>query len=308
MTQQTQSRPRIAVVGDVMLDHYFHGSATRLSPEAPVPVVHVGRQEPRLGGASNVALNLARLGADVTLCGLIGRDHAGGIIRRIAECSGIHAALTEGNARTIEKIRVLAQSQQIVRVDFEDPFAESDIAAVTQNAADAVANADAVIFSDYAKGTLRYVRDLIGLAKEHGIPALVDPKGSDYLKYSGATAVTPNRSELKAVVGAWQTEEALSAKAHQLREELGLEKLLLTRSEEGMTLYEAEGETHFKAEAREVFDVSGAGDTAIAVLALMLCRGRSWPQAVTVANRAAGIVVGRLGTAALTAEDLLRCE
>lgn len=298
------TQPKILVVGDVMLDHYFHGTANRLSPEAPVPVVHVGKQEPRLGGASNVALNLARLGAEVTLCGTVGRDHAGGIIRRIAESAGIRTAFVEGRARSIEKIRVLAQSQQIVRVEFEDPLCPSDIDAVTEKAAEEAVNADAVIFSDYAKGTLTHVRDLIRIAKNAGVMTLVDPKGSDYSRYAGASVITPNRSELAAVVGHWRTEEELTKRAQDLREVLSLEKLLLTRSEEGMTLYDAEGESHFRAEALEVFDVSGAGDTAIAVLALMLARGKDWHEAVMTANRAAGIVVGRLGTAAVTAADL----
>ena len=306
MTENTNSTSadRIIVAGDVMLDHYWKGSADRLSPEAPVPVVHVREQEPRLGGASNVALNIARLGRRATLCGIVGSDHAGGIIRQIAESAGIEPALVTGHVRTTEKIRVLAQNQQIVRVDFEELPTNGTVEVFDDRVRQAFNGAKAIIYSDYNKGALRDVRELIADANAQGLITLVDPKGSNYDKYTGATVITPNRSELAAVVGRWCTESELINKAMALRERLQLDKLLLTRSEEGMTLFEDGKVTNFSTEAREVFDVSGAGDTAIAVLAAMLSRGVDWHEAVRTANRAAGIVVGRLGTSAVTAADL----
>lgn len=295
---------RILVAGDVMLDSYWKGSSTRLSPEAPVPVVRVGSREDRLGGAANVALNLAKLGVQPVLCGAVGADANGATVRRIVTEAGIEESLVTGTVETIQKIRIISQNQQIVRADFESDMDETTLTRVTDRIAKVIPFVDCVIFSDYKKGALGRVDELIAVAKKHGIPVLIDPKGSDYTPYKGATVITPNKTELKAVAGSWKSETELRAKAEQLRIDLGLEKLLLTRSEEGMTLFGEEGAEHIPTVAKEVFDVSGAGDTAIAVLALMLVKGAGWKEAVETANRAAGIVVGRFGTSAVTAEDL----
>lgn len=297
------SKP-IIVAGDVMLDHYWKGESTRLSPEAPVPVVRVDDQEPRLGGAANVALNLAKLGVEPVLCGIIGNDPAGGVIRQIAQSAGIVSPLVTSSIRTTEKIRILAQNQQIVRVDFEEWPIPVAVREFNDCVIKLIPNSQAIIFSDYNKGSLENIQHLIQLAREFGVITLIDPKGTDYSKYRGASVITPNCSELAAVVGKWTSESDLVNRAMTLRKELGLEKLLLTRSEDGMTLFEEDAITNFKAQALEVFDVSGAGDTAIAVLACMLSEGKGWHDAVKIANKAAGIVVGRLGTSSITREDL----
>ncbi len=297
---------RILVVGDVMLDRYWKGTSVRLSPEAPVPVVNVAGIENRLGGAANVALNLARLGANVTLCGLVGADPEANIIRQLIADAGIEDRLVVGTGSyvTIQKIRVISQNQQIVRADFETEATYETLDRLTREALNQIKSAKTVVFSDYKKGALVRITELLVAAHEHNALTLVDPKGNNYLPYTGASVITPNKTELAAVTGAWKSESELLQKAETLRSKLKLEKLLLTRSEEGMTLFDSEGHLNFPTEAREVFDVSGAGDTAIATLALMLTQGKDWHTAVQTANRAAGIVVGRFGTAAVTAEDL----
>lgn len=297
---------RILVVGDVMLDRYWKGTSVRLSPEAPVPVVNVAGIENRLGGAANVALNLARLGANVTLCGLVGADPEANIIRQMIADAGIEDRLVVGTGSyvTIQKIRVISQNQQIVRADFETEATYETLDRLTREALNQIKSAKTVVFSDYKKGALVRITELLVAAHEHNALTLVDPKGNNYSPYTGASVITPNKTELAAVMGAWKSESELLQKAETLRSKLKLEKLLLTRSEEGMTLFDSEGHLNFPTEAREVFDVSGAGDTAIATLALMLTQGKNWHTAVQTANRAAGIVVGRFGTAAVTAEDL----
>lgn len=294
----------ILVAGDVMLDYYWTGSVTRLSPEAPVPVVKVENQQPRLGGAANVAINLASLGSTVILSGVIGNDSAGFLLEEMASRANIDIKLTRGNSRTIEKIRILAQNQQMIRVDFESPFDSEDIKTNEKLIARELEKANYLILSDYKKGVLENSRDLIELAKGMGKQVFVDPKGNDYDKYYGATCITPNKAELAMVVGQWNSEEDLIAKAQALRKNLKIDKILLTRSEEGMTLFEENAVTNFPAEAKEVYDVSGAGDTAIAVLVKKISEGYEWNAAVTFANKAAGIVVGRLGTAALSLNDM----
>lgn len=297
---------RILVIGDVMLDRYWKGTSVRLSPEAPVPVVHVANIENRLGGAANVALNLARLGTKVALCGLVGTDQEANIIRKMLAEANIEDRLVVGTSSfvTIQKIRVISPNQQIVRADFEMEADTETIERVTQVATDLIKCSDTVIFSDYKKGALDRVDELIATARENNALTLIDPKGSSYVSYTGATVITPNKAELAAVMGSWKSEAELIQKAETLRSTLELDKLLLTRSEEGMTLFENGGHTHFPTEALEVFDVSGAGDTAIATLALMLTEGKDWQTAVQIANRAAGIVVSRFGTTAVTAKDL----
>ncbi|MDP3539042.1 MAG: D-glycero-beta-D-manno-heptose-7-phosphate kinase [Azonexus sp.] len=296
---------RLLVVGDVMLDRYWFGEVSRISPEAPVPVVKVERVEERLGGAANVARNAAAVGAKTALLSVVGADDAGKTLSRLLAEGGIDAALHVDRAiDTTVKLRVIGRQQQLLRIDFETEPSNKILQAKLAEFEKRVAESDVVILSDYGKGGLTHIAEMIRLARAAGKPVLVDPKGDDYSKYAGATLITPNRSELREVVGRWSSEADLFAKAQKLRTELGLEALLVTRSEEGMTLF-SEGETHHQAaQAREVFDVSGAGDTVIATLAVMLAAGANWDEAIRAANIAAGIVVGKLGTAVVTREEL----
>lgn len=295
---------RVLVAGDVMLDSYWKGDSTRLSPEAPVPVVSVHRIESRLGGAANVALNLKKLGADVILCGVVGADEKANFIHKQLNEFDIVDRLVVGNIQTIEKIRLISQNQQVVRADFESPVSKDVVDTVSESILKELDNVDCVIFSDYKKGVLFKVNELIDKVRQKGKMVLIDPKGTDYSIYSGATVITPNKTELASVVGVWSSEEELQQKAKELRTNLNLDKLLLTRSEEGMTLFEEDRILNIPTEAREVYDVSGAGDTAIATLAVMLLSGKSWEEATILANRAAGIVVERFGTSSITIEDL----
>jgi rfaE bifunctional protein kinase chain/domain len=296
---------RLLVVGDVMLDRYWFGEVNRISPEAPVPVVKVERQEERLGGAANVARNAASLGAATALLSVVGDDDAGRALGRLLEEGQIDAGLhVDRDIDTIVKLRVIGRQQQLLRIDFETPPSHEILQAKLADYERRVADADVVILSDYGKGGLTHIAEMIRIARAAAKPVLVDPKGDEWGKYAGATVITPNRSELREVVGRWSSEDDLIAKSQKLRAELGLEALLVTRSEEGMTLF-ADGETHHQAaKAREVFDVSGAGDTVIATLAVMIAAGADWAEAIRVANVAAGIVVGKLGTAVVTRQEL----
>lgn len=299
------SQVRLLVVGDVMLDRYWFGEVSRISPEAPVPVVKVERIEERLGGAANVARNAAAVGAKTALLSVVGDDEAGRSLSRMLVEGEIEAGLhVDRNIDTTVKLRVIGRQQQLLRIDFETTPSHEILRAKLAEFELRVANADVVILSDYGKGGLTHITEMIRLARAAGKPVLVDPKGDDYAKYAGAMVITPNRSELREVVGRWSSEEDLYAKAQKLRADLGLEALLVTRSEEGMTLF-SEGETHHQAaQALEVFDVSGAGDTVIATLAVMLAAGADWDEAIRTANIAASIVVGKLGTAVVTREEL----
>ncbi len=296
---------RLLVVGDVMLDRYWFGEVSRISPEAPVPVVKVERQEERLGGAANVARNAASLGATTALLSVVGEDDAGRSLARLLDEGKIDAGLhVDRDIDTIVKLRVIGRQQQLLRIDFETPPSHEVLQAKLADFERRVANSDVVILSDYGKGGLTHISEMIRIARAAGKPVLVDPKGDEWGKYAGATVITPNRSELKQVVGSWRSDEELAAKSQKLRAELNLQALLVTRSEEGMTLF-SEGEIHHQAAlAREVFDVSGAGDTVIATLAVMLAAGAGWGEAIRTANIAAGIVVGKLGTAVVTREEL----
>ena len=296
---------RLLVVGDVMLDRYWFGEVSRISPEAPVPVVKVERIEERLGGAANVARNAAAVGAKTALLSVVGDDDAGRSLSRMLIEGEIDAGLHVDSAiDTTVKLRVIGRQQQLLRIDFETAPSHEILQAKLVEFEKRVAESDVVILSDYGKGGLTHIAEMIRLARAAGKPVLVDPKGDDYTKYTGATVITPNRSELRDVVGRWSSEAELAAKAQKLRAELGLEALLVTRSEEGMTLF-SEGETHHQAaQALEVFDVSGAGDTVIATLAVMLAAGAGWDEAIRTANIAASIVVGKLGTAVMTREEL----
>ncbi len=300
------SQVRLLVVGDVMLDRYWFGEVNRISPEAPVPVVKVERQEERLGGAANVARNAASLGAVTALLSVVGDDDAGRTLSRLLDEGQIDAGLhVDDDLDTIVKLRVIGRQQQLLRIDFETPPSHEILQAKLADFERRVADSDVVILSDYGKGGLTHIAEMIRIARAADKPVLVDPKGDEWGKYAGATVITPNRSELREVVGRWTSEDDLMARSQKLRGELGLDALLVTRSEEGMTLF-ADGETHHQpAKAREVFDVSGAGDTVIATLAVMIAAGADWAEAIRVANVAAGIVVGKLGTAVVTRQELI---
>lgn len=299
------SRSRVLVVGDVMLDRYWFGEVERISPEAPVPVVRVARREDRLGGAANVARNVAALGGQVTLVGVLGADEAGDSIRRLSTEAGIHADLiADPSLHTTLKMRVLGRQQQLLRVDFEQHPEQAALDGVDAALARHLANHDIVVLSDYAKGVLTRVESLLAMARHAGIPVLVDPKGDDYARYRGATLVTPNRSEMQQAVGRWNSEAELTDRAQRLRAELDLEALLVTRSEQGMTLFTDTGRDHIDAQAHEVFDVSGAGDTVLATLAVSRAIGLPWAEAMGWANKAGGIAVGKLGTSVVTAAEL----
>lgn len=299
------SATRILVVGDVMLDRYWFGDVARISPEAPVPVVKVERVEERPGGAANVARNCAALGARVALLSVVGADEAGQSLARLLGDSGIECSLHEdAKLSTTVKLRVVGRQQQLLRIDFENAPDHEVLQAKLADFESRLAACDVVILSDYGKGGLTHITEMIRLARAAGKRVLVDPKGEDYARYAGATMLTPNRSELREVVGRWRDEKELELKATRLRHDLQLEALLVTRSEEGMTLFSEGGTAHQPALAREVYDVSGAGDTVIATLAVMLGSGLSLPQAVRQANLAAGIVVGKLGTAVASIGEL----
>ncbi|KVE44307.1 D-glycero-beta-D-manno-heptose-7-phosphate kinase [Burkholderia sp. BDU5] len=299
------AKSRVLVVGDVMLDRYWFGNVNRISPEAPVPVVHVQRQEERLGGAANVARNAVTLGGQAGLLCVVGGDEPGERIVELLGASGVTPYLErDPSLPTTIKLRVLAQQQQLLRVDFEAaPTHEVLLAGLARFDA-LLPSYDVVLMSDYAKGGLTHVTTMIAKARAAGKPVLVDPKGADWARYRGASLITPNRTELREVVGQWTSEDDLRARVTKLRGELALDALLLTRSEEGMTLFSNDGELHVSALAREVYDVSGAGDTVIATVATMLGAGLPLVEAVVLANRAAGIVVGKLGTATVEYDEL----
>ena len=299
------SAVRLLVVGDVMLDRYWFGDVSRISPEAPVPVVKIERSEERPGGAANVARNAAALGAKVSLLALVGNDEAGVTLKRLMQEGSIDASLHIDDAvDTTVKLRVIGRQQQLLRIDFETSPSHEVLRAKLSEFEQRLPDCDAVIFSDYGKGGLTHIGEMIALARAAGKIVLVDPKGDDYAIYSGATIITPNRSEMREVVGRWKDDDELERKANALRQALDLQALLVTRSEEGMTLFHDGGTVHEKAVAREVFDVSGAGDTVIATLAVMLAHGADWERAIHVANVAAGVVVGKLGTAVVTRSEL----
>ena len=299
------SKARLLVVGDVMLDRYWFGDTNRISPEAPVPVVQVGKIDERLGGAANVARNVAALGAKTTILGVIGDDESGRRVSELLKSSGVDSQLeVDAKVPTTVKLRVIARQQQLIRLDFEEAPSQAALAHKLVRYEKLLGNADVVILSDYGKGALGQVTLMIEQARAQKKMILVDPKGDDYAKYRGATVLTPNRSELRQVVGQWTSEDDLTKRVQDLRKSLDLEGLLLTRSEEGMSLFTETGVSHVKAQAREVFDVSGAGDTVIATLAVALAAGWPLERAMALANRAGGIVVGKLGTATVTSEEL----
>ncbi len=303
------ARARVLVVGDVMLDRYWFGNVARISPEAPVPVVHVQRSEERPGGAANVARNAAALGAHVTLLSVVGRDEAGVQLAKLLKRYQVTARLhRDPGVATTVKLRVIGRQQQLLRVDFETTPGHEVLAAKLREYRRLLRGHDVVILSDYGKGGLTHIETMIAAARAADKPVLVDPKGDDFKRYRGATLLTPNRGEFNQVAGRARNEADLTARAQKLRRTLGLEALLVTRSEEGMTLFRSGSRLHVPAQAREVFDVSGAGDTVIATLGVAIGSGLPIDEAVRIANRAAGIVVGKFGTAVVEPQELFNTK
>jgi D-glycero-beta-D-manno-heptose-7-phosphate kinase len=296
---------RLLVVGDVMLDRYWFGDVERISPEAPVPIVKIARTEERPGGAANVARNAAALGATATLLSVIGDDEPGATLERLLGEERVRTSFhREASLATTVKLRVIGRQQQLLRIDFETAPSHEILATKLADYERQLDEADLVILSDYGKGGLAHIATMIERARASAKAVLVDPKGEDYARYRGATILTPNRAEFREVVGRWKDEAEMTAKAQALRSELGLTALLVTRAEEGMSLYSDAGALTIPARSREVYDVSGAGDTVIATLGVLLAAGASLPDAVGVANEAAGVVVGKFGTAVVHPNEL----
>lgn len=301
------SKARILVVGDVMLDRYWSGKAARISPEAPVPVVQVKTIEDRVGGAGNVALNIAKLGGKVTLLGVVGDDEEGRIVKQLLEAAGVVCDLiVEKSTRSICKLRIVAQHQQLIRIDFEETPIEFDQDEMVSRLTRYLPQNDVVVFSDYGKGTLTHVQHHISQAKELGVKVLADPKGVDYHRYTQADLITPNLSEFQAVMGAVKDEEHLVEKGRELISKYQIPNLLVTRGEAGMTMIRKDGVHSMSAQAKDVFDVTGAGDTVIAVLAACVGIGMDWYDAMYLGNLAGGIVVGKLGTSTVSIAELTR--
>ncbi|HKA45538.1 MAG TPA: D-glycero-beta-D-manno-heptose-7-phosphate kinase [Burkholderiales bacterium] len=299
------ARARVLVVGDVMLDRYWIGDASRISPEAPVPVVLFREERTNAGGAANVARNCAALGIRTQLLSVVGDDKEGAVLRGILEKGGVRVNFhKDRSVQTTQKLRVIGRQQQLLRIDFETMPSREVLAYKLADFDAALPSCDAVILSDYGKGGLAHIARMIARARVAGKKVLVDPKGDDYTRYKGAHVMTPNLAELREVVGGWKSESDLERRAQALRRQLGLEALLLTRGADGMTLYRQGRVLRVKAEKREVYDVTGAGDTVIAALGAMLAAGVRLDQAVRIANRAAGIVVGKFGTAVVTPNEL----
>ena len=306
-TRAQMKEARVLVVGDSMLDRYWFGAVERISPEAPVPVVRVNtnKEQERPGGAANVAWNVKALGAHPRLLTAIGDDEHGHRLGKLIEARGIETLFTrDPRMTTIVKLRIIGRSQQLLRVDFEEEPDHEVLDAMRAPYERALTISDVVLFSDYGKGGLTHIPDMIKAARDAGLAVLVDPKGSDYERYKGATVITPNRNELEQVIGHWSSEAQLHERAQALRQSLGLAALLLTRSEDGMSLFDDAGHVMIPAEAREVFDVTGAGDTVIATLATMMACGLGVRDAMPIANRAGGIVVGKFGTASVSYDEL----
>lgn len=306
VSKQEMSTARVLVVGDVMLDRYWFGAVDRISPEAPVPVVRITREEERSGGAANVAYNVVTLGAQATLLTVVGDDEASHRLEALVAETGIQTHFGRDAAlKTTVKLRVIGRQQQLLRLDFENTPKTEVLASQTAAFAKLLPAHEAILFSDYGKGGLTHVGDMIAHARAAGKLVLVDPKGSDFSRYQHASIITPNRAELQQVVGAWLDEADLRTRTHNLRTELKLDAVLLTRSEEGMTLFDQHGQLHVNAHAREVFDVTGAGDTVIATMAALAAAGLSFREALPWANRAGGVVVGKFGTATVSYEELM---
>lgn len=299
------ARCRILVVGDVMLDRYWFGSVNRISPEAPVPVVNIESETEKAGGAANVALNINALGAQVTLLSCVGCDEASVKLRFLMQDAGVDVLFQEDvTLQTMVKLRVVARQQQVLRIDFEKKPDHEVLVRMLADYKSQLSNHDVVVFSDYGKGGLTHIEKMIGIACSAGKKVLVDPKGIDFSRYSGATVITPNTAEMAAVVGHWLNEEDLHRRAEMLRNDLALNAILLTRSEMGMSLFEADEVSSVPAEVHEVSDVTGAGDTVVGTMAILVACGISCKEAMLHANRAGGLVVAKFGTATISYDEL----
>jgi rfaE bifunctional protein kinase chain/domain len=300
------ARARVLVVGDAMLDRYWFGEVERISPEAPVPIVRIIREEERAGGAANVARNVAALNAQVTLLSVVGADEPGARLEKLLKREHVNAQLhRDRGIRTTVKLRVIGgRNQQLLRVDFETAPSHEVLASKLRDFGKLLKDVDVVILSDYGKGGLTHIVKMIALARRAGKTVLVDPKGEDYSRYRGATLITPNRLEFRQVAGPWKDERELAERAQQLRRSLDAKALLVTRGGDGMTLFQEGTRFHVSTQAREVSDVSGAGDTVIATLGVALASGAGMKEAVRLANKAAGIVVGKFGTAVVSPSEL----
>ncbi len=296
----------VLVVGDVMLDRYWFGDVDRISPEAPVPVISVGQREERAGGAANVARNVAALGTRCTLLSAVGDDEAGRSLAQILGASGIDCRMgIDPETATTVKLRIISRNQQLIRIDSETPPSHEVLHRCLKDFKDVIDQCNAVILSDYGKGGLLHIAEMISTARDAGVPVIVDPKGLDFARYRGANLITPNVRELEQVVGPWASDDALASAVGALLDDLDIDQLLLTRSEQGMSLFGKGGSAlHSQARAREVYDVTGAGDTVIAVVAAAVGGKINIDDALAVANAAAGIVVGKLGTAVVTLAEL----
>jgi len=298
-------RASVLVVGDVMLDRYWFGDASRISPEAPVPVVLIKSEDARPGGAANVARNCAALGAATRLLSVVGDDEEGRLLKKRTEAQGVKVSFhADRTIKTTQKLRVVSQRQQLLRIDFETPPSREVLAQKFADFKAALPSCRVVILSDYGKGGLAHISRMVAMANAAGKKVLIDPKGDDWSRYRGAHVVTPNRAELREVVGSWKTQADFERRARRLRKQLGLGALLVTLGSEGMTLFTEGKSLHVPADEREVYDVSGAGDTVIATLGTMLAAGERLEHAVRIANRAGGIKVGKLGTAVVTRKEL----
>ena len=305
LTKDKLSKARVLVVGDAMLDRYWFGAVDRISPEAPVPVVRVTREEERIGAAANVAYNIVTLGAKASLLTVVGDDEASHKLEALVAQTGIEPHFgRDAQLKTTVKLRVIGRQQQLIRLDFENTPKTKILASQSAAFAQLLPSHQAVLFSDYGKGGLAHVGDMISTARAAGKAILIDPKGSDYTRYAQASVITPNRAELQQVIGVWDDEAQLQARVEALRQRCEIGAILLTRSEEGMTLFDADGMLHVSAQAREVFDVTGAGDTVIATLAAFVAAGLSLREALPLANRAAGLVVAKFGTATVSYEEM----
>ena len=305
ISKKQMATAQVLVVGDVMLDRYWYGAVDRISPEAPVPVVRITREEERSCGAANVAYNVVTLGAHASLLTVVGDDEASHKLEALVAKTGIEPHFgRDADLKTTVKLRVIGRQQQLLRLDFENTPKNELLASQTTAFEHLLPSHGAVLFSDYGKGGLGHITDMIARARATGKPILVDPKGSDFSRYRDATVITPNRAELQQVIGVWRDESDLRAKVQSLREQFNMQAILLTRSEEGMTLFDAAGELHVSAQAREVFDVTGAGDTVIATMAALVAAGMGLREAVPIANQAGGVVVGKFGTAAVSYDEL----
>ena len=300
------SKANVLVVGDIMLDRYWYGATNRISPEAPVPVVKINALEERPGGAANVAMNVTSLGGEAKLIGLTGIDEPAKILTEQLQQQHVVCDFEALNSHpTITKLRVLSRNQQLIRLDFEEPFCDVDSIPLLQRIENALPQAKVMVLSDYAKGVLSSVEAIIKMAQQANVPVLIDPKGTDFTRYRGATLLTPNMSEFEAVVGPCHSEEDIEVKGHQLIRDYDIKALLVTRSEKGMTLLQIGQPTyHLPTQAKEVFDVTGAGDTVIATLAASLAAGYTLEDSCFLANASAGVVVGKLGTSTVTQVEL----